>query len=144
ASLALAFAVGCAGVRPEEEVIQEAKDKVFPAVVFIKPIQQEFRGGKMEKIQVFGSGAIVSSEGYVVTNNHVAEKATEIRCVLSDKEEISAKIVGLDPETDLAVIRLNLADRKSKTPLPVAEFGDSDALKVGELVMAMGAPHGFE
>ena len=144
ASLALAFAVGCAGVRPEEEVIQEAKDKVFPAVVFIKPIQQEFRGGKMEKIQVFGSGAIVSSEGYVVTNNHVAEKATEIRCVLSDKEEISAKIVGLDPETDLAVIRLNLAERKSKTPLPVAEFGDSNALKVGELVMAMGAPHGFE
>jgi serine protease Do len=138
------LAAGCASVRPEEEVIQEAKDKVFPAVVFIKPIQQEFRGGKMEKIQVFGSGAIISSEGFVVTNNHVAEKATEIRCVLSDKEEITAKIVGLDPETDLAVIKLNLADRKSKSPLPVAEFGDSNSLKVGELVMAMGAPHGFE
>jgi serine protease Do len=144
ASLALALGIGCAGIRPEEEVIQEAKDKVFPAVVFIKPIQQEFRGGKMEKIQVFGSGVIISPEGYVVTNNHVAEKATEIRCVLSDKEEITARIVGLDPETDLAVIRLNLAERKSKTPLPVAEFGDSNALKVGELVMAMGAPHGFE
>src|SRR5437867_7318058 len=145
ASLALlALCASCASVRPEEEDIQEAKDKVFPAVVFIKPIQQEFRGGKMEKIQVFGSGAIFSPEGYVVTNNHVADKATEIRCVLSDKEEISAKIVGLDPETDLAVIKLNLAERKSKTPLPVAEFGDSNLLKVGELVMAMGAPHGFE
>ncbi len=143
ASALLALAA-CSSVRPEEEVIQEAKDKVFPAVVFIKPIQQEFRGGKMEKIQVFGSGAIISPEGYVVTNNHVAEKATEIRCVLSDKEEVTAKIVGLDPETDLAVIKLNLADRKSKQPLPVAEFGDSNALKVGELVMAMGAPHGFE
>jgi serine protease Do len=142
--VALAALWGCASVRPEEEVIQEAKDKVFPAVVFIKPIQQEFRGGKMEKIQVFGSGAIISSEGFVVTNNHVAEKATEIRCVLSDKEEVTAKLVGLDPETDLAVIKLNLAERKSKTPLPVAEFGDSNKLKVGELVMAMGAPHGFE
>jgi serine protease Do len=144
AAFAIAGLLGCASVRPEEEVIQEAKDKVFPAVVFIKPIQQEFRGGKMEKIQVFGSGAIFSSEGYVVTNNHVAEKATEIRCVLSDKEEVTAKLVGLDPETDLAVIKLNLADRKTKTPLPVAEFGDSNALNVGELVMAMGAPHGFE
>ena len=94
----LALSASCASVRPEEEVIQEAKDKVFPAVVFIKPIQQEFRGGKMEKIQVFGSGAIIDSEGHVVTNNHVAEKATEIKCVLSDREEISAKIVGLDPE----------------------------------------------
>ena len=144
ASILLACLWGCASVKPEEEVIQEAKDKVFPAVVFIKPIQQEFRGGKLEKIQVFGSGAIVSPEGYVVTNNHVAEKATEIRCVLSDKEEVTAKLVGLDPETDLAVIKLNLAERKSKSPLPVAEFGDSNALKVGELVMAMGAPHGFE
>src|SRR4029077_21090395 len=59
-------------------------------------------------------------------------------------EEVLAKLVGLDPETDLAVIKLNLAERKSKTPLPVAEFGDSNSLKVGELVMAMGAPHGFE
>jgi serine protease Do len=80
----------------------------------------------------------------VVTNNHVAEKATEIKCVLSDKEEISATIVGLDPETDLAVIQLNLKERKSTTPLPVAEFGDSSKLRVGEFVMAMGAPHGFE
>jgi serine protease Do len=143
-AFALALLFGCASIKPEEEVIQEAKDKVFPAVVFIKPIQQEFRGGKMEKIQVFGSGAIISPEGFVVTNNHVAEKATEIRCVLSDKEEVTARLVGLDPETDLAVIKLNLADRKSKTPLPVAEFGDSNALNVGELVMAMGAPHGFE
>ena len=114
AAVALSSLLACASIRPEEEVIQEAKDKVFPAVVFIKPIQQEFRGGKMEKIQVFGSGAIFSSEGYVVTNNHVADKATEIRCVLSDREEVSAKIVGLDPETDLAVIKLNLAERKSK------------------------------
>jgi serine protease Do len=131
-------------MRPEEEVIQEAKDRVFPAVVFIKPIQQEFRGGKMEKVQAFGSGVIFSPEGDVVTNNHVAEKATEIRCVLSDREEVTARVVGLDPETDLAVLKLNLEERKSRTPLPYASFGDSKNLRVGELVMAMGAPHGFE
>ena len=139
-----ALLAGCVPARLEEEIIQEAKNKVFPALVFIKPIQQEFRGGKMEKVQVFGSGAIISPEGYVVTNNHVVEKATEIRCVLSDKEEVPAKLVGLDPETDLAVIKLDLAGRKSGTPLPVAEFGDSSRLRVGELAMAMGAPHGFE
>jgi serine protease Do len=143
-ALATLLAAGCASVRPEEEVIQEAKDKVFPAVVFIKPIQKEFRGGKMEKVQAFGSGVIIDDQGHVVTNNHVAEKATEIKCVLSDKEEIPAKVVGLDPETDLAVLKLDLSARKSAEPLPRAEFGDSRKLRVGELVMAMGAPHGFE
>ncbi|HEX7897024.1 MAG TPA: trypsin-like peptidase domain-containing protein [Planctomycetota bacterium] len=141
---ALLLLAGCSTVRPEQEVIQEAKDKVFPAVVFIKPIARDFRSGKMEKIQVFGSGAIISSDGYVVTNNHVAEKATEIKCVLSDKEELSAKVVGLDPETDLGVLKLDLSQRKSKAPLPVAEFGDSTRLRVGEMVMAMGAPHGLD
>ncbi|MGH9391562.1 MAG: S1C family serine protease, partial [Vicinamibacteria bacterium] len=80
----------------------------------------------------------------VVTNNHVAEKTTDIRCVLSDKDEVSATVVGLDPETDLAVLKLDLSQRKSKEPLPCAEFGDSRKLKVGELVMAMGAPHGLQ
>lgn len=141
---ALLLALGaCSGVPPEREVIQEAKDKVFPAVVFIKPIARDFRSGKMEKIQVFGSGAIISPDGYVVTNNHVAEKATEIKCVLSDKEELPAKVVGLDPETDLGVLKLDLTQRKSKAPLPVAEFGDSTQLRVGEMVMAMGSPHGL-
>ena len=139
-----ALLLGCATVRSEEEIIQDAKDKVFPAVVFVKPIQKEFRGGKMEKVQSFGSGAIISADGHVVTNNHVAEKASEIKCVLSDREELPARVVGLDPETDLAVLQLDLSQRRSKEPLPVAEFGDSSALRVGELVMAMGAPHGFE
>ncbi len=143
-ALGLAVLGACSSMRPEQEVIQEAKDRVFPAVVFVKPIQQEFRGGKAEKVQVFGSGAIISPEGYVVTNNHVAEKATEIKCILSDREELPAKVVGLDPETDLAVLRLDLSQRKSKQPLPCAEFGDSRLLRVGELVMAMGAPHGLD
>ncbi len=139
----LAALAACATPPPETEVIQEAADTVFPAVVFIKPIARDFRSGKMEKIQVFGSGAIISPDGYVVTNNHVAEKAAEIKCVLSDKEELPAKVVGLDPETDLGVLKLDLSQRKSKLPLPVARFGDSSTLRVGEMVMAMGAPLGL-
>jgi serine protease Do len=134
----------CGSVPTEQEIIQAAKDRVFPAVVFIKPIQEEFRGGRKERVQIFGSGAIISADGYVVTNNHVAEKATEIKCVLYDKEELSATVVGLDPETDLAVIKLDLSQRKSKAPLPWAKFGDSGKVREGDLVMAMGAPHGLE
>ena len=141
-SLSALLLAACAAT--EQDVIQAAKDKVFPAVVFIKPIQEEFRGGKKERMQVFGSGAIVSAEGYVVTNNHVVEKATEIKCVLSDKEELPASIVGLDPETDLAVIKIDLSQRKSKSPLPLATFADARLVREGDLVMAMGAPHGLE
>jgi serine protease Do len=145
AALVALLASGCAVAGTDEEaIVQEAKDRVFPAVVFIKPIQEEFRGGTKERVQVFGSGAIISPDGLVVTNNHVAEKATDIRCVLSDKEEVGATVVGLDPETDLALLRLNLAERKNRTPLPVAVFGDSAVVHEGDLVMAMGAPHGFE
>ncbi len=144
ALLLLALAAGCATVRSEEEIVQEAKNRVFPAVVFIKPIQEEFRGGKKERVQVFGSGVIIAADGLVVTNNHVAEKATDIRCVLSDKDEVSAAVVGLDPETDLALLRLNLGERKNKTPLAFAQFGDAKKVTEGDLVMAMGAPHGFE
>ncbi len=140
----LLFAACAATGTQEEAIVQQAKDRVFPAVVFIKPIQEEFRGGTKERVQVFGSGAIISPDGLVVTNNHVAEKASDIRCVLSDKEEVSATVVGLDPETDLALLRLNLVERKSKAPLPVAKFGDSSIVREGDLVMAMGAPHGFE
>ncbi len=142
-SLALLLVAACASPG-EQDLIQAAKDKVFPAVVFIKPIVEEYRGGKKERIQVFGSGAIISPDGYIVTNNHVVEKATEIKCVLSDKEEIPATTIGLDPETDLAVIKLDLSARKSKSPLPTATFADARLVREGDLVMAMGAPHGLE
>lgn len=81
-----------------------------------------------------GSGVIISSDGYVVTNNHVVEGANAIRIVLSDKREFPATILGTDPTTDLAVLQVEA------TGLPVVSLGDSDLLEVGEWVVAVGNP----
>jgi serine protease Do len=128
----------------EQEIIHRAKEKVFPALVYVKPIIEEYATGRKEKAQVFASGVIVSKDGHVITNNHVVEKAVEIKCVLYNREEIGAEIIGRDPETDLAVLKLNLDEMREKIPLKVAEFGNSDSVKEGDLVMAMGAPYGYE
>jgi len=85
-----------------------------------------------------GSGVIFHQDGYIVTNNHVVEGATELLVSLSDGRSITAEIVGTDPFTDLAVIKADA------TGLPTAEFGDSDALVVGELAVAIGNPVGLE
>jgi serine protease Do len=81
-----------------------------------------------------GSGIIISQDGYILTNNHVVEKATKVTVGLSDKREFDAKVIGTDPLTDLAVIKI---DAKN---LPVAYLGNSDDLKVGQWVMAIGNP----
>ena len=76
--------------------------------------------------------------GYIVTNNHVVEGATEIKVTLATKEEFDATLVGRDPKTDLALIKV-----KSPKPLPTVPFGNSDALEVGEWVLAIGNPFGL-
>lgn len=86
-----------------------------------------------------GSGVIISSEGYIVTNNHVIAMADTIMVHLTDGSEYEATVVGTDPESDLAVIRI-----ESNGSLTAAEFGDSEALNVGEWVLAVGNPFGFE
>lgn len=129
-----------------EGIIQNAKSRVFPALVFIKPICEEFSTGEKRQQEVFGSGVIISEDGYVVTNNHVVEKAIQINCVLFDKEQYPAKIIGLDPETDLALLKLEPAsggDSTSVAPFPVAPFGNSDNIREGQFVMALGSPFGF-
>lgn len=83
-----------------------------------------------------GSGVIVSHEGYVLTNNHVVEGADEIEVVLTDGRKAPAKIVGLDPETDLAVIKIDL------DKLPVIVLGQSELARVGDVVLAIGNPFG--
>jgi len=89
-----------------------------------------------------GSGVIVRQDGknvYVITNNHVAERAQEIKVKLDDGREFDAKIIGNDSRTDLALIMFETRDQ-----VPVAVLGDSDELEVGDIVLAMGSPFGFE
>jgi len=93
---------------------------------FKDDIPQERQGG--------GSGVIISNDGYILTNNHVVEKATHVEVVLHDKREFEAEVVGTDPLTDLAVIKI---DAKN---LSAANLGNSDNLKVGQWVMAIGNP----
>ncbi|HAH26290.1 MAG TPA: deoxyribonuclease HsdR [Prolixibacteraceae bacterium] len=84
--------------------------------------------------QGIGSGVILTSDGLIVTNNHVIEDADEISVVLNDKREFKAKLVGTDPSTDIALIKISSSD------LPVIKFGNSDDLKLGEWVLAVGNP----
>ncbi len=92
---------------------------------------------KERKEQSLGSGVIVSEDGYIVTNNHVIEKAQEIKVLLTNKRDYKAKLVGADPKTDIAVIKIDA------TGLPAVPWGDSNKLRVGELVFAIGNPFGL-
>ena len=96
-----------------------------------------FFGDKGNELQVgLGSGVIVSSSGYILTNNHVVEGADEIEVVLNDSRHTIAKVIGTDPDTDLAILKIEL-DR-----LPVIVLGNSDSLQVGDQVLAIGNPFG--
>lgn len=86
------------------------------------------------KRQASGSGVIISEDGYIVTNNHVVEKANEITITLNDNREFTARVIGLDATTDLALLKIDAED------LPTLVIGDSEALKVGEWVLAVGNP----
>lgn len=123
------------------EMITLARDRVFPALVNIKVITVRYYGGKEHKGRIVGSGTIITPEGHVLTNFHVAENGKKFKCTLADKQEISAELVGEDPLSDLAVLKLDLSELKdSSIVLPVARFGNSDELLVGDTVMAMGSP----
>ena len=124
--------------------LQRAVDAVYPALVRIHVVFEEGRDGRMEKQRASGSGAIISDDGYIITNHHVAGRATRIVCRLSNREEIDAVLVGTDALSDLAILKLDLASRRDPhSKLPVAKFGDSDKLKVGDVVLAMGSPAGL-
>ncbi|HAK94235.1 MAG TPA: peptidase [Planctomycetes bacterium] len=141
AALCAARALLCAQAQAEfERVIAETQERVFPGVVFVKPIQESFDEGEKRKVIVYGSGVIISEDGLVVTNHHVSEKAIEIRCVLSDRREVPAAILGHDKETDLALLKLALRPGEKSPWVPL---GDSEGLREGQFVMAMGAPFGF-
>lgn len=166
--------MGCGKKKGEAEVIGfpqsfvELVEKVTPAVVNISTITtvripgnpfRHFFGPPEEspfgdffrrffgdipdrevKRQSLGSGFIIDKEGYIITNNHVVEKAEEIKVKLSEGKEYQARVVGRDPKTDLALIKISSPFKD----LPTLPLGDSDKVKVGEWVLAIGNPFGLE
>ncbi|MFN0315139.1 MAG: Do family serine endopeptidase [Burkholderiales bacterium] len=103
------------------------------------PLFRRFFGepeGEAQRSSSLGSGVIVGVEGYVITNNHVVEAADEIQVALNDGRQALAKVVGVDPESDLAVLKINLGN------LPVVTFAQPDKLQVGDVVLAIGNPFG--
>ncbi len=121
--------------------VDQAMARVYPALVRIYVVMERPGGGRMQRGQGAGSGAIISEDGYVVTNHHVAGNASRIVCSLANFEEVDAELVGTDALTDIAVLKLRLDQRKdAATPVPVATWGDSDAVEVGDVVLALGSP----
>ncbi|HWP94839.1 MAG TPA: trypsin-like peptidase domain-containing protein [Gammaproteobacteria bacterium] len=106
------------------------------------PLIQRFFGEQAQRTEdsvqtTLGSGVIVSADGYVLTNNHVIAGAEEIQVTLRDGRSAQARLVGSDPETDLALLKIDLAD------VPVITLGRSDTVAVGDVVLAIGNPYGF-
>ena len=125
-----------------------AAEKTLNSVVHVKntmnrivqdPFAEFFYGqgnGSRQYSQVgTGSGVIISSDGYIITNNHVVNNATEIGVTLNNKKEYTAKLIGTDATNDIALVKIDATD------LPFVTFGDSDFIKVGEWVLAVGNPY---
>lgn len=121
-------------------VVQAVKE-VGPAIVGIttRVYDRDMFNRRVEVGQSVGSGVLFDKKGYIVTNNHVVSGSKEVNVSLSNGKTVPGKVVGTDPSTDLAVVKIDGSD-----DLPVAEFGDSDALQVGETAIAIGNPLGLE
>jgi serine protease Do len=116
--------------------------KVQMSPFFSDPFFRQFFGNQAQipreqREHALGSGVLVSADGYILTNNHVIENATSIKVLLSDTRTFTAKVVGADPQTDVAVVKIEGKD------LPTASLGDSSTLHVGDIVMAFGNPFGL-
>lgn len=120
------------------KVFKMGKDPIFgdPFFYFFAPFH-DFGIPRKWKEYSLGSGVIVSPDGYIVTNNHVVEKADEIKVTLLDKRTFKARIVGADPKTDIAVLKIEASN------LPTIPWGNSDKQQVGEFVLAIGNPYGL-
>ena len=146
-SIAEAALTDSAGIRMLEEiqtVITELAEQAKPSVVNLFPIvgtgrPRESGGDRPPSASGSGSGLIVDNDGHIVTNNHVVGDALEVEVRLFDKTKLIAQVVGKDPDTDLALLKVT-ADR----PLPYARFGDSGAVRVGQWVLAVGNPFGLD
>jgi serine protease Do len=122
------------GSNDTRAAVDQAIARVYPALVRIHSVSLDFQDGREVKTQGAGSGAIISADGYVVTNHHVAGRSRRLRCTLSDKREVEASLVGTDALADIAVLKI-----KDGGPFPFATFSDAP-VNVGQQVLAMGSP----
>ena len=116
-----------------------SRKKIIQPFFEMSPFFEDFFGGpQFKRDKSLGSGFIISKDGYIVTNDHVVRDAESVQVKLSNDKVYDAKVVGGDPKTDIAVIKINAGD------LPVAVLGDSDKLEVGQWAIAIGNPFGLE
>jgi serine protease Do len=142
-ALLLPTARGLGGAEPPEvpakvrAVVDAAITRMRPALVRIHVVSTEYHEGRELKMQAVGSGAIISKDGYLITNHHVAGHGARMVCTLWDREEIPAELVGTDPLTDISVLKLKPEKPREFVP---ATFGDSSKIGVGDSILAMGSP----
>lgn len=120
-----------------QQAIDNAIARVKPALIRIHVVSVWDNQGREVKEESSGSGVIITAEGHVVTNHHVAGRAKRLVCTLSNKEEVEADLIGTDPVSDISVIKLR---NPIKQKYPFVEFGNSDNLQVGDRILAMGSP----
>ncbi|WP_222909165.1 DegQ family serine endoprotease [Pseudomonas sp. DNDY-54] len=134
-------------ISTKQKVSARGAHPPIPDLEGLPPIFREFfehgipgmpEGGQQREAQSLGSGFIISADGYVLTNNHVVADAAEIIVRLPDRSELEATLVGADPRTDVALLKVEA------TGLPTVKLGESSTLKTGEWVLAIGSPFGFD
>ena len=159
----LLFSINLASAKSAPESFADLAEKLSPSVVNIStttvieqksrempsfppgsPFEDFFKqfekpNGKKRRAQSLGSGFIIDQTGYVITNNHVIDNAEKIMVILYDDTSFEAKVVGKDPKTDVALLKIE----PKKTKLKAVKFADSNDLRVGDWVMAIGNPFGF-
>jgi len=136
------------GLSAEAIDFTEAADKTIHTVVAVKIVSRKsisnpileyfygYRGDQLQEQVGTGSGVIISEDGYIVTNNHVIQDATEIEITLNNKESYTAKVIGTDSKMDIALLKID-----AKEKLPYTTFANSDSVKIGEWVLAVGNPY---
>lgn len=138
---AMASVVNISSSRKAENDSQSGLSPFFDDPFFRRFFGEEFdqrlRRPQPRQEQGLGSGVIVSTDGYIITNNHVVEQADQLTVLLGDKRKFPARLIGTDPKTDLAVIKIDAHD------LPTLKWGNSGTLQVGEIVLAVGNPFGL-
>jgi len=128
------------GARGLQDRLHAARDRVFPALVHIMNVEEFFSAGKKRKSVSSGSGCFIDQLGHIVTNDHVAGKASQLIVTLANRTKVPAVLVASDPYTDLAVIKVDPKKAFPGGQVPTATFADSDKVREGDFVMAMGSP----